>query len=315
MENGRIVGIGGANVDFHAQSHAPLILRDSNPGFARITAGGVTRNILENLARMGDRVSLISAVGDDLFGSFILSESREAGIDMDAVLRCPGHSSSCYAAIMDERGDMFLGMSDMRILEQLTDEIILERMSRFNDVDCVVTDPNLPESTLDWLLGGALGDMPLFVDPVSTTYARKLRGRVGHLYCLKPNLLELGAVVGREIGGKTDMERAVEELLSQGCHSVAVSLGRDGCYYADRDGVRLYRSLPPVEFMVDATGAGDAFMAGMVHGYHRRRDAEGCLELGLAAGRICVSSEGTVSRNMSDKALKEQWEVLYESIS
>ena len=156
MENGRIVGIGGANVDFHAQSRAPLILRDSNPGFARITAGGVTRNILENLARMGDRVSLISAVGDDLFGSFILSESREAGIDMDAVLRCPGHSSSCYAAIMDERGDMFLGMSDMRILEQLTDEIILERMSRFNDVDCVVTDPNLPESTLDWLLGGAL---------------------------------------------------------------------------------------------------------------------------------------------------------------
>lgn len=308
MSRGRIVGIGGANVDFHAQSKAPLILRDSNPGHARITAGGVTRNILENLARMGDRVSLISAVGDDLFGSFILSESRSAGIDMDAVLVCPGHSSSCYTAVMDENGDMFLGMSDMSILEQLTPERILERLSRFDDIDCVAADPNLPEETFDWLLSGALGELPVYIDPVSTTYARKLRGRVGHVACIKPNLLELGAIVDRELRDREDMKSAVDELLDEGCGSVAVSLGKDGCYYANRNGLSFERAFPPVELMADATGAGDAFLAGLIHGFCEGRDEMTSVELGLTAGRICVSSEGTVSRAMSAEALYKEWE-------
>ena len=50
-----MAGIGGANVDIHGQSLAPLIMRDSNPGRLHVSVGGVTRNILDNLTRLGER--------------------------------------------------------------------------------------------------------------------------------------------------------------------------------------------------------------------------------------------------------------------
>lgn len=38
---GYIAGIGGANVDIHGQSDAPIVMRDSNPGRLHLSAGGV----------------------------------------------------------------------------------------------------------------------------------------------------------------------------------------------------------------------------------------------------------------------------------
>ena len=61
-------GIGAANMDLHGRSRAALILHDSNPGFLHTSPGGVTRNILENLSRMGEKTALFSAIGNDLYG-------------------------------------------------------------------------------------------------------------------------------------------------------------------------------------------------------------------------------------------------------
>lgn len=47
------VGIGAANVDICGRSKNPIIMADSNPGAMSISLGGVTRNICENLARLG----------------------------------------------------------------------------------------------------------------------------------------------------------------------------------------------------------------------------------------------------------------------
>lgn len=41
-----VLGIGAANVDVHGMSRAAIVMRDSNPGHLRTSAGGVTRNIM-----------------------------------------------------------------------------------------------------------------------------------------------------------------------------------------------------------------------------------------------------------------------------
>ena len=75
-----IAGIGAANMDLHGRSRAALILRDSNPGFLHTSPGGVTRNILENLSRMGEKTALFSAVGNDLYGREILASGEAVGM-------------------------------------------------------------------------------------------------------------------------------------------------------------------------------------------------------------------------------------------
>ena len=90
MSEPYVLGIGAANIDVHGKSRAPIVMRDSNPGRLRTSAGGVTRNVLENLARLGVRTRLVSAVGADLYGEMVLRQSAAAGIDISEVLTVPG---------------------------------------------------------------------------------------------------------------------------------------------------------------------------------------------------------------------------------
>ena len=285
-------GIGAANMDLHGRSRAALILHDSNPGFLHTSPGGVTRNILENLSRMGERTALFSAIGDDLYGREILASGEAVGMDMSHMLRCPDCGSSSYMALID-------GMSDMRILEHITPDWLEGQKDALRKADAIVCDPCLTPEALEWITSDALAGVPIFSDPVSTTYARRLAPFAGKLHCLKPNVLELAAMTGCEITGDADMERAADVLLERGTHCIVVSMGQRGCYWADRSGAKFYAALRPVSQMVDATGAGDAFMAGLLYAYLHRFLPERAARWALAAGIIAVTSAGTVSPGMS----------------
>ena len=124
MSEPYVLGIGAANIDVHGKSRVPIVMRDSNPGHLRTSAGGVTRNVLENLARLGVRTKLISAVGADLYGEMVLRSSASAGIDISGVVTVPGAASSCYISVLDQKGDMLVAMSDMGILENVTPELV-----------------------------------------------------------------------------------------------------------------------------------------------------------------------------------------------
>lgn len=292
-------GIGAANMDLHGRSRAALILHDSNPGFLHTSPGGVTRNILENLSRMGERTALFSAIGNDLYGREILASGEAVGMDMSHMLRCPDCGSSSYMALIDPEGDMFIGMSDMRILEHITPDWLEGQKDVLRKADAIVCDPCLTPEALEWITSDALAGVPIFSDPVSTTYARRLAPFAGKLHCLKPNVLELAAMTGCEITGDADMERAADVLLERGTHYIVVSMGQRGCYWADRSGAKFHAALRPVSQMVDATGAGDAFMAGLLYAYLHRFPPERAARWALAAGIIAVTSAGTVSPGMS----------------
>ena len=181
-----IVGIGAANADVHGQSRGAVNLRDSNPGTMRVSAGGVTRNILENAARLGMDARLISAVGGDAFGSTILARSAAASVNVENVLVLPDAASSTYMTVLEPSGEMFVAVSDMSILSRLPQDYLAARAGLLRGAAAIVCDPSLPEATLDCLLSLA-GETPVFVDPVSTSYAKKLAGRVGRFHTVKPN--------------------------------------------------------------------------------------------------------------------------------
>ena len=215
------------------------------------------------------------------------------------ILRCPDCGSSSYMALIDPEGDMFIGMSDMRILEHITPDWLEEQKDALRKADAIVCDPCLTPEALEWITSDALAGVPIFSDPVSTTYARRLAPFAGKLHCLKPNVLELAAMTGCEITGDADMERAADVLLERGTHCIVVSMGQRGCYWADRSGAKFHAALRPVSQMVDATGAGDAFMAGLLYAYLHRFPPERAARWALAAGIIAVTSAGTVSPGMS----------------
>lgn len=298
---GYIAGIGGANMDIHGRSDHPLVMRDSNPGTLHTSLGGVCRNICENLARLGEDVRLVTVVGDDVHGRSILTGCEQAGIDMSAARVLQGERSSSYISVMDSSGDMLLAMSDMHIIKKLDERLVDDSRALLCGAELVVCDGNLSARAIDRLT--SICDRPLYVDPVSTAWAKELKPFIGRFDTVKPNRMELAALADRPVGTMTEIENACDVLLAQGVRRVFVSMGADGMLYKGPEGLIYERSLP-FDGMVNATGAGDAAMAGIIHATKRGLDAKRTVQFAMAAGMVAIASPDTISRDMSTTAIE-----------
>ena len=294
------VVVGGVNVDIGGRSFAPLIAADSNPGTVSVSLGGVGRNIAHNLSLLGADVRLLAAYGDDLHGQQVVASCASLGIDLTHALKVPGGTTSTYLYLTDEQGEMALAVSDMSICEEITPEYLAERSAILDNARVVVADTNIPAESLRYLAENCAA--PLFVDPVSTTKAEKLRDILGKIHTLKPNKLEAELLSGVPIRNKTDLERAAKKLLSTGLQRLFISLGADGAMAADESGCRWLKNIPGN--MVNTTGCGDAFMASLVWAWMEGLDLEESARAGLAAGSIAMESAQTINPNMSSDALK-----------
>ena len=299
-----IVGVGAANADIHGRSRAAVNLKDSNPGTMRVSVGGVTRNILENAARLGLDARLVSAVGGDVFGRLILARSAAAGMDVSNVLVLPDAASSTYMTVLEPSGEMLVAVSDMSILAQLPEAYLAERAPLLRGAAAIACDPSLPEGTILRLLALA-GETPVFVDPVSTAYARKLLPHVGRFHTVKPNRMELSILAELDAVEDAALKPAIARLLEKGCRRVYVTLGPEGCCYGDASGLFLRAKLRPIARMENATGAGDAFTAATIYGHVHALPPEETLNLALAAGSVAIRSAETVSPEMSIPLLRE----------
>ena len=300
-ENYAVV-VGGVNVDIGGRSHAPLVAADSNPGTVTVSLGGVGRNIAHNMRLLGMDVRFLTAFGNDMNGQRIASSCMELGIDIRNALRLDDAATSTYLYLTDEQGEMALAVSDMSICEKITPEYLAENSSVLDNARVVVADANIPAESLRWLAENC--SAPLFVDPVSTTKAEKLRNILGSIHTLKPNKLEAELLSGIPIRNKADLEAAAAKLLSTGMQRVFISLGGDGALAADKTGCRWLKNIPGN--MVNTTGCGDAFMASLVWSFMEGFDLTESARAGLAAGSIAMESAQTINPNMSAEALKQR---------
>ena len=309
--SGRLACFGGVNMDLHIQSTVPVILHDSNPGKIHTSPGGVMRNIAENCARLGCAPVLLSAVGEDALGDRIRKYSEHAGVDMSRIFLHPTCPTSCYMAFLDEGGDMLVAANDMRIMDLMPDDYLPKNADALQKADAILCDANPPAERIAQLADLAVGT-PIFADPVSVAKGGKFLPVLDKLYLLKPNRIELQHLSGLPCGTDEEIRAAAASLLDKGLHAIAVSLGSSGCYYADRGEKSFFRKLRPVADMANATGAGDAFMAGLACAFVRGAKPEDMVDYALACGLIAVQSEDTINPLMSDALVREILEESYE---
>ena len=144
--------------------------------------------------------------------------------------------------------------------------------------------------------------VPLFIDPVSTIKAEKLRPILHKIHTLKPNKLEAELLSGVEIHSKEDMVKAADKLLELGVHRLFISLGSEGVFAAMGDQKLWLPNIPGT--LVNTTGCGDSFMAALVWAYLEGSDLETTAKAGLAAGSITMESPETINPNMNPETLK-----------
>ena len=142
------------------------------------------------------------------------------------------------------------------------------------------------------------------MDPVSTTWARKLVPILGRFDTIKPNRLEMEILADMPIATEEDLEEACTRVLATGVRRVFVSLGADGIYYKGPGG-SIHRRSRRFDQMVNATGAGDATMAGILHATRKGLSESEILDWALGAGLVAISGKDTINPDMSEEAIQQ----------
>ena len=297
--------IGGSNIDIQGYPKSELIYKDSNIGTVNISLGGVGRNIAENLSRMGIHTRLISAIGDDVYGVKILEEAKQIGLNMQDSLVLKGESTSTYLSILDHSMDMVLAISHMDICERMTVDFIKTKKHIIENATLCVLDTNLPLEVLEYILTN-FTETVFFLDTVSTTKSKKVIDLIGYFHTIKPNRIEAEMLTGVKIKDDEDLIQASEILLKKGVKQVFISLGESGVFYSDGK-VKAHIPNPKVE-IVNATGAGDAFIAGLAFAYTKNYNIEQAVKVALAASAIAIGHENTINPTMSEEKLMNKVE-------
>src|SRR3954452_19471415 len=120
-EEPSVVVVGGANMDVKARSSATAVRATSNPGTGSMTAGGVGRNIAENLGRLGTRTHLVAAIGSDGLGDQVLAATSGAGVHVEQVRRAAA-ATGTYTAVLDADGELVVAVADMAATDALSVE-------------------------------------------------------------------------------------------------------------------------------------------------------------------------------------------------
>lgn len=306
---GYVTVVGGATIDISGAPFKALKQRDSNPGLVTSSAGGVGRNIAENLARLGVPVKLLTVAGDDAYGEKLLADTRSSGVDIGHVRRVAGESSGIYLSVLDENRDMAVAVSSMEILNRLDASYLRENQELLEGGRLTVFDANLTLEALEYGTGLIAGQKK-YLDLVSVTKALRVKSLLGRFYCIKPNRLEAEALTGFSAASHPDLRRNAEYFHEAGVAKVFITLGTEGVYFSDGTERGIVRALRAK--VGSATGAGDAFVAGILHAELTGLSTAEAAVFGTGAALLALASGDTVNKNISPESIQKIMEGNYE---
>jgi pseudouridine kinase len=283
--------IGGVNMDISAALTAPYVPADSVPGQVTLGCGGVARNIAHNLLLMGHEVKFVSLFGGETFGEMCWRECEAIGLDLTLSELRQGQRNGLYLCVNDQTGDMIAAVADTDIVDQITPEFLETRIDVINASAAVIVDTNISTASLQYLIDHCTA--PLMVDTVSTAKApraiKALQQSQSHLlHAIKLNLLEAQTVTGCD-----SAQAAADRLTSMGVQEVYITLGSDGVYCSDGTRHEHFKALPTR--VINTTGAGDAFIAGVAHAQVGQVPFPDCAQTGLKAARASLLTPQTVN--------------------
>lgn len=289
-----IVVLGAVFVDIKGFPESQYIPDGRNAGRIEYIQGGVSRNVVEDIANLELRPTFISIVDESALGTDVLRKLNDHKVNTDYMQVIP-NGMGTWLAVFDEKGDLAGPISQrpnlapvLDILEEKGDEIFQKASSVVLEIDM---DKDIVKKTVQLAekynkkLFGVVSNMSIAVER---------RDFLQKFDCLICNKQEAGIFFTEDY---EDMKQ--DELLPIICeriergkiNSIIVTMGGDGAIYASRNGEKGF--CPAKKVMVkDTTGAGDAFCAGVASALTYGKSLADACEIGsrLAASVITSSS-------------------------
>ncbi len=294
-----ILCIGNPAVDLIARTIDEYPPRGGVRSFEALTlaAGGCAVNCAIALARLGLETDLIVKLGDDRLGRFLLDEIRAVGVGCDAVLVEPGATTPLsFVAVHSDAERSFLHHpgTNATFSPEDVDRSKL-RDARFVVMTGAMTLPRMQGEPAAAVLAearhaGAVTVMETVYTDQANDWREALDPCLPHVDYFAPSLAEAAALTG-----ESQPEAMAQVLADRGAHSTVIKLGSRGAYVRDTAGHCEIVPAFTVKNVVDTTGAGNCFVAGLVAGLRSGYDLPRAVRLGNAVASYCITQPGATA--------------------
>jgi sugar/nucleoside kinase (ribokinase family) len=229
-------------------------------------SGGCAANTATALAKLGVRSVVAGKVGNDIFGDFIIRDLQRKGVDISGVSRSSNHGTS-KTVILPVTGEDRRYIHTLGANADFDGSDLASRLSNRSRVFYLggyLTLPSLRSSELCVLLqlahaAGARTVLDVVLPRDQTDGRSALANVLPHVDFFLPNDDEAGRLTG-----ESDTYSQARQLLGCGCDTVVITMGERGALLMNR---RETIEMPAfVTQVVDPSGAGDAFAAGLIVG-------------------------------------------------
>jgi sugar/nucleoside kinase (ribokinase family) len=259
----------------------------------RLTAAGTAGGTAVDLARLGAQVTAVASIGTDLAGDFLLLALQQDGIDTTNMVRRDGVQTSATILPIHPDGSrpawhvpganmLFTAADVPGAVLQGADAVHLGGLTALPGIDGAPAGALLARAraagaltTADCL--GVRGEDP----------AALLAEVLPSVDVFMPNDGEAEAITGA-----ADPAEAARRLRALGAATVIVKCGPDGAVVSDADGERAIPGFA-VDAVVDTTGCGDAFCAGVIVARCAGWPIDDAARLGCATGALNVRALGS----------------------
>jgi sugar/nucleoside kinase (ribokinase family) len=259
-----------------------------------VTTGGIVSNAGVALARLGMKAAAFSYVGDDQWSSVIRERYDREGINTAGLQTHATAATSTTAVLIDPSGERSfahcVGAPKFMTKQTFLDNLDLFSRSRMMLLGYYSLMPNL-ESDLPEIFSAirARGCMTALDCAGEGGGMQPLDRILPHLDIYVPSRAE-----ATHQTSESDPQRIIQRYRACGAPGVlGVKLGAEGALLSLKDGeFHEIRQVDPPGELVDTTGAGDCFYAGLLAGLLRGMPVEQAGRLGAATGACCVTAIG-----------------------
>ncbi|SBT53600.1 carbohydrate kinase family protein [Micromonospora auratinigra] len=289
----RIVVVGDVITDVVAVLAGPLATGSDTAAGIRFSGGGQAANTAAWLAAQGSPVTLVAATGDDETGRERVAELSRVGVTC-AVQRHEGYPTGTVIVLAHggERTMISQRGANLRLTAGHVDRALAEvpDAGHLHLSAYTLLDAGSRGAGLRALAAAREQGLTTSVDAASAAPLRRVGAATFLAWVRDVDLLLVNSDEATVLAGGLD-PAAQARALTAAARRVVVKRGAAGAVWVDRAGTVETASAPGVP-VVDVTGAGDAFAAGLLTAWLAGADARSALARAGDLGALAVSSVG-----------------------
>ncbi|WP_238948557.1 sugar kinase [Clostridium sp. YIM B02569] len=306
-----VICIGAAIVDIPLQPVSKNIFDIESYPLNKIsmTIGGDAINEATIISRLGHKVALMSRIGKDAVGNFILEACEKDNIDVKSMHIDENIDTSINVGLVTEDGERtFVTNRNGSLWKMTIEDVDFDRFkdARLLSLASIFNNPLLDGTALVKIFQEAKrNNMIICADMIKARLCETLEDigeALSYVDYFFPNYDEASIITG-----KTDINEIADIFLGCGVKNVVIKTGKKGCYIKNNKQTLEIPACKNIK-AIDTIGAGDNFASGFITGILDGKTLKECAEFANVTAAISVQSVGATTGVQNREQVEKLWQ-------